>query len=85
MYMGYIVILTTLTVYIYYIYYNTYTPIHLYTHPTTYTPNYPYRHPLPDEGLHENQRVGDPHIGLESIQQLEDVVLVCDKKSEVSS
>lgn len=44
-----------------------------------------YRQTLPDSGSDDvsAQRVGDPYIGFESIQQLEDVLIVCDKKSEV--
>lgn len=44
-----------------------------------------YLQPLPDEGLEQPQRVGDPYIGLVSLQQLEDVLLICDKKSELVS
>ena len=44
-----------------------------------------YLQPLPDEGLEAPQRVGDPFIGLVSLQQSEDVLLICDKKSELVS
>ena len=44
-----------------------------------------YLQPLPDQGLPGAQRIGDPYIGLVSMQQLEDVLLVCDKKSELLS
>jgi hypothetical protein len=40
---------------------------------------------LPDFGCYNGpERVADAFIGLESIDIMEDVVLLCDKKSEVS-
>lgn len=42
-----------------------------------------YRQPLPDIGFEKEHRVGDPFIGLSSIQQREDVLLVCKRKSEL--
>ena len=44
-----------------------------------------YKQPLPDSGLPGDERVGDPYIGLISMQQLEDMLLICNKKSELLS
>lgn len=45
-----------------------------------------YRQYLPDFGYYASQqRVADSHIGLSSCDPLEDVMLFCDKKSEVRS
>ena len=41
--------------------------------------------PLPDSSLAAPQRIGDPYIGLISMQQLEDILLICNKKSELLS
>lgn len=41
------------------------------------------RQTLPDSGFEEPQRIGDPHIGLVSMDPMEDIMLVTDKKTEV--
>jgi hypothetical protein len=44
----------------------------------------PVRQLIPDFGYYEGpERVADTFIGLESIDIMEDIVLFCDKKSEV--
>jgi len=42
-----------------------------------------YRQPFPDDGFENERRVGDPFIGLKSIQQREDILLACKRKSEL--
>ena len=39
---------------------------------------------IPDLGCYQPERVADAFIGVESIDIMEDIVLLCDKKSEVS-
>ncbi len=43
------------------------------------------RQAIPDNGFANSQRIGDPNIGLTSLQQQEDILLICDKKSEIVS
>jgi hypothetical protein len=42
-----------------------------------------YRQPLPDDGFQIDCRIGDPFIGLKSIQQKEDLLIVSKRKSEL--
>jgi hypothetical protein len=41
------------------------------------------RQPLPDKGYYEPDRVNDRSIGLVSTDQAEDIMMYCDKKTEV--
>jgi hypothetical protein len=42
-----------------------------------------FSQPIPDMGYYKPVRVNDEHIGLASIEQAEDILLYCDKKTEV--
>jgi hypothetical protein len=42
------------------------------------------REPVPDRGFYTPNRVNDNFIGLSSSQQVEDILFICDRKTEVS-
>jgi len=42
-----------------------------------------YLQPLPDRGMPSPQRVGDVYIGVAPLQQAEDLLLVCDRRTEL--
>jgi myosin-1 len=44
-----------------------------------------YMQPLPDSGYYHEQRVADSYIGLESTDLVEDVLLVCARRTELVS
>ena len=41
------------------------------------------REPIPDLGYYAPNRVNDNYIGLSSTEQAEDILLICEKKTEV--